>query len=163
MKKLSYVGRSLPRKDALIKATGRARYADDQDFAGMLYAAAVRCPKPRIKILAISDSKAKKVPGYVTLVTFKDVKGANKWPLVVNDYPFLPEREARFQGETEPGGNFADGCEPALVLAPRLDVGVVEEADNLVAFAGQPLGGACGAHAAADVQDYFHGRTTLTL
>lgn len=88
------------RKDALIKATGGAKYAADREFAGMLYAAAVRCPKPRIKILGISDAKAKKVPGYVTLVTYKDVKGLNKWPLVMNDYPFLPETEARFQGET---------------------------------------------------------------
>ena len=100
MAKFSYVGKSLPRKDALIKVTGRAKYAADQEFAGMLYAAAVRCPRPRIKILSISDSEAKKVPGYVTLITYKDVKGANKWPLVLNDYPFLPENEARFQGET---------------------------------------------------------------
>ena len=100
MDKFSYIGKSVMRKDALIKATGRAKYAADQEFCGMLYAAAVRCPKPRIKILSISDSKARKVPGYVTLVTYKDVKGPNKWPLVVNDYPFLPENEARFQGET---------------------------------------------------------------
>ena len=34
MEKLSYVGRSLPRKDALIKATGAAQYADDRkEFA----------------------------------------------------------------------------------------------------------------------------------
>ncbi|HBB66307.1 MAG: hypothetical protein A2X28_10610 [Elusimicrobia bacterium GWA2_56_46] len=100
MDKFSFVGKSLPRKDAFIKATGRARYAADQDFAGLLYAAAVRCPKPRIKILSISAAKAEKVPGYVTLVTYKDVKGPNKWPLVSSDYPFLPETEARFQGET---------------------------------------------------------------
>ena len=98
MDKLSYVGKSLPRKDALVKATGRARYAADQEFPGMLYAAAVRSPKPRIKILSISNVKARKVPGYVTLVTYKDIKGAKKWPLVANDYPFLPENEAKFQG-----------------------------------------------------------------
>ncbi|MBI4803037.1 MAG: xanthine dehydrogenase family protein [Elusimicrobia bacterium] len=100
MEKLFCVGKSVIRKDALIKAAGRARYAADYEFAGMLYAAAVRCPKPRIRILSISDSRAKKVPGYVTLVTYKDIKGPNKWPLVINDYPFLPETEARFQGET---------------------------------------------------------------
>ncbi|MFA7008077.1 MAG: xanthine dehydrogenase family protein molybdopterin-binding subunit [Elusimicrobiales bacterium] len=100
MDKFSYVGRSLPRKDALIKATGRAGYAADLEFSGMLYAAAVRCPKPRIKILSVSDARARKIPGYVALVTHKDVKGANKWPLVADDYPFLPETAARFQGET---------------------------------------------------------------
>jgi CO/xanthine dehydrogenase Mo-binding subunit len=100
MEKLSYVGRSLPRKDALIKATGAAQYAADRDFPGMLYAAAVRSPRPRIKILSISDSGARKVPGYVTLVTYRDIKGVNKWPVVMQDYPFLPETEARFAGET---------------------------------------------------------------
>ncbi|MCX5786637.1 MAG: xanthine dehydrogenase family protein molybdopterin-binding subunit [Elusimicrobia bacterium] len=100
MDKLSFVGKSLPRKDALIKVTGRAAYADDREFAGMLYAAAVRSPRPRIKILAISDAKARGIPGYVTLVTYKDIKGVNKWPVVMQDYPFLPEKEARFAGET---------------------------------------------------------------
>ncbi len=100
MEKLSYVGKSLPRKDAEIKATGAAQYAADRDFAGMLHAAAVRSPRPRIKILSISDAKARKVPGYVTLVTYRDIKGVNKWPVVMQDYPFLPEREARFAGET---------------------------------------------------------------
>ncbi|OGR68322.1 MAG: hypothetical protein A2081_01885 [Elusimicrobia bacterium GWC2_61_19] len=100
MEKLSFVGKSLPRKDALIKATGRAQYAADRDFAGMLHAAAVRSPRPRIKILSISDKAARRVPGYVTLVTYKDIKGVNKWPVVMQDYPFLPQGEARFAGET---------------------------------------------------------------
>ncbi|HAH30770.1 MAG TPA: xanthine dehydrogenase [Elusimicrobia bacterium] len=100
MEKLSFVGKSLPRKDALIKVTGRAAYADDREFAGMLYAAAVRSPRPRIKILSISDARARHTSGYVTLVTYRDIKGVNKWPVVMQDYPFLPEKEARFAGET---------------------------------------------------------------
>ena len=60
--KLSFVGKSFERKDGLIKAEGRAMYAADREFARMLYAAAVRNPRPRIKILGISDEKAKKVP-----------------------------------------------------------------------------------------------------
>ena len=100
MEKLSFVGRSLPRKDAGIKVTGAAQYAGDREFSGMLHAAAVRSPRPRIKILSISASRACLVPGYVTLVTYKDIKGVNKWPVVMQDYPFLPEKEARFAGET---------------------------------------------------------------
>lgn len=98
--KLSFVGKSFERKDGLIKAEGRAMYAADREFARMLYAAAVRNPRPRIKILGISDEKAKKVPGYVTLVTYKDIKGQNAWPVLDLDYPFLPEKIARFAGET---------------------------------------------------------------
>lgn len=100
MEKLSFVGKSLPRKDALVKVTGRAAYADDREFAGMLYAAAVRSPRPRIKILSISPAAARRIPGYVTLVTCRDIPGVNKWPLVMQDYPFLAEKEARFAGET---------------------------------------------------------------
>jgi CO/xanthine dehydrogenase Mo-binding subunit len=100
MEKLSFVGKSLPRKDAAIKVTGAAQYAADREMPGMLHAAAVRSPRPRIKILAISDAAARRVPGYVTLVTHKDIKGVNKWPVVMQDYPFLPEGEARFAGET---------------------------------------------------------------
>ncbi|OIO00431.1 MAG: hypothetical protein AUJ51_10195 [Elusimicrobia bacterium CG1_02_56_21] len=100
MEKLFYVGKSLPRKDARIKVTGAAQYAGDREFSGMLHAAAVRSPRPRIKILSVSDMKARRVSGYVTLVTYKDIKGVNKWPVVMQDYPFLPEKEARFAGET---------------------------------------------------------------
>lgn len=98
--KLSYVGKSVKRKDALLKVEGQSLYADDYVFDGMLYAAAVRSPKPRIKILGISDAKAKKIDGYVTLVTHKDIKGVKQWPIVLNDYPFLPEKESKFEGET---------------------------------------------------------------
>jgi len=100
MEKLSFVGKSLPRKDAEIKATGKALYSADLDFPGMLHAAAVRNPRPRIKINGVSDAAAKKIDGYRALVTYKDLRGPNKWPLVDTDYPFLPEQEARFEGET---------------------------------------------------------------
>ncbi len=96
----SFVGKSLDRVDAEIKAEGRALYGDDLDFPGMLYAAAVRSPRPRIRIKSIDDSAARKVEGYAGLVSYKDVRGINKWPVVLNDYPFLPQDEARFHGET---------------------------------------------------------------
>lgn len=98
--KLSFVGKSIMRKDALIKVEGRAKYAADREFSRMLFAAAVRSPRPRIKILSISDEKAKAVSGFVSLVTYKDIKGKNIWPVLELDYPFLPEEIARFAGET---------------------------------------------------------------
>lgn len=96
----SFIGKSLDRVDAEIKAQGRALYGDDLVFSGMLYAASVRSPKPRIRIKNIDDCAAKKIDGYIGLVSYKDVKGINKWPVVLNDYPFLPKDEARFHGET---------------------------------------------------------------
>lgn len=100
MNKFSYIGKSVKRKDALLKVEGLSKYADDYVFEDMLYAAAVRSPKPRIKILNISDAKAKKISGYVTLVTHKDIGGVKQWPIVINDYPFLCADETKFEGET---------------------------------------------------------------
>jgi len=90
----------VPRKDAVQKVTGEALYIDDYSYEGMLYAAAVRSPHPRIRIRSLSDSKAKKISGFVTLVTTRDIPGKNAWPLVTEDYPFLPGKESRFAGET---------------------------------------------------------------
>ncbi|MEW5951503.1 MAG: xanthine dehydrogenase family protein molybdopterin-binding subunit [Elusimicrobiota bacterium] len=96
----SFVGKSLERVDGAVKAEGKALYGDDISFPNMIYAAAVRNPKPRIEIRKMDDSLAKKIKGYFGIVSFKDIKGKNSWPLVMNDYPFLPEKEAKFYGET---------------------------------------------------------------
>ncbi len=96
----SFVGKSVRRVDALDKAAGISKYGSDLSFPNMLYACAFRSLKPRIKIKNLSDEKAKKIRGYVGLITCKDIRGKNRWPLVMEDYPFLPERESRFAGET---------------------------------------------------------------
>ena len=100
MEKLAYVGKDIERVDGKIKVEGSALYGDDLSFPNMLYAYAVRNPKPRIEINNISDAKLKKIEGYVGMVTYKDIKGINKWPVVLHDYPFLPEKESKFSGET---------------------------------------------------------------
>ena len=41
------IGRSVPRKEALEKVTGRARYVDDLTFPEILHGATVRSPVPR--------------------------------------------------------------------------------------------------------------------
>lgn len=96
---MSSVGKSVKRSDARPKVTGAALYIDDYGYEGMLYAATVRSPKPRIRIKKLGLAKAKRVPGFVALITAKDVPGKNAWPLVLHDYPFFPEGEAKFQGE----------------------------------------------------------------
>jgi len=131
--KFSFVGKSIERVDGNIKVEGKALYGDDIFFPDMLYAYAIRNPEPRIKIKKISDEKAKKIDGYVTLVTYKDIKGINKWPLVLNDYPFLPEKESKFAGETI-----------ALVLAKSLDIakkssGLIDISFEKLPFLDDPL------------------------
>jgi len=94
------VGKSVTRKDALAKASGEALYIDDYSYGGMLHAAAVRSPRPHIRIKGFDARAAEKVPGFVMLVSAADIPGKNIWPVVKEDCPFFPETESRFQGET---------------------------------------------------------------
>jgi CO/xanthine dehydrogenase Mo-binding subunit len=96
---MTVVGKSVKRSDAPAKVTGATLYVDDYGYEGMLHAALVRSPKPRIRFRGFRLDRAKGVPGFVALVTAKDVPGKNLWPLVVHDQPFLPEGEALFQGQ----------------------------------------------------------------
>ncbi len=93
------VGKSFIRKDAISKVTGRAVFTADLKFQGMLFAATIRSPKPHIKIIGIDDKTAKKIPGVVGIYYAKDIPGENTVPLVFMDYPFLAEKEAKFEGQ----------------------------------------------------------------
>ncbi|AFM23822.1 xanthine dehydrogenase family protein molybdopterin-binding subunit [Desulfomonile tiedjei] len=62
-----------PRLDGPVKATGRAKYADDISMPGMLYAGILQSPLAHAKILHIDTSKAKKLPGVKAIITAKDV------------------------------------------------------------------------------------------
>ncbi|NIM04197.1 MAG: hypothetical protein GTO55_07605, partial [Armatimonadetes bacterium] len=52
----SIIGKSLPKKDAWLKATGEAKYADDLFLHGMLYGKLLRSPHPHAKIVCIDVS-----------------------------------------------------------------------------------------------------------
>lgn len=58
----------LPRLESMQKATGKARYTDDLVFPNMAYAALVRSPYSRAKVLSIDIKDAEKVPGYLGCV-----------------------------------------------------------------------------------------------
>ncbi|MFA6582868.1 MAG: xanthine dehydrogenase family protein molybdopterin-binding subunit, partial [Elusimicrobiaceae bacterium] len=127
------VGKSERRKDTLSKACGEALYTDDYSYGGMLYARAVRSPRPHIKINRISAGKAAQVKGFVALVTSEDVPGKNQWSLVINDYPYLPDSEARFAGETV-ALVVAETPEAALKAASLVELDYSE-----LPYAGDPI------------------------
>ncbi|MFC1522316.1 xanthine dehydrogenase family protein molybdopterin-binding subunit [Elusimicrobiota bacterium] len=101
MRSINYstIGKSLPRLDARQKVLGNPLFIDDVDFGGALFAVTLRSPKPRIRIKSINVKHALKVPGVVDIITARDIPGSGKWPMVINDYPFLADRQARFVGE----------------------------------------------------------------
>jgi CO/xanthine dehydrogenase Mo-binding subunit len=90
------VGTSVERKDGLGKATGRALYADDVAFPGMLFGRTIRTTIPRGRIRSIRlDFDA---AGF-TVVDYRDIPGKNVVALIEPDQPFLVEREVRHIAE----------------------------------------------------------------
>ena len=90
------VGTSVERKDGLGKATGRALYADDVAFPGMLFGRTIRTTIPRGSIRSIRLDFD--TTGF-TVVDYRDIPGKNVVALIEPDQPFLVEREVRHIAE----------------------------------------------------------------
>jgi CO/xanthine dehydrogenase Mo-binding subunit len=90
------VGTNVPRKDALEKVTGTARYVDDLTFPGMLHARTIRSTiaRGRIRDVRLQFDRA----GF-TLVDHRDITGRNIVALIEDDQPLLAEREIRHVAE----------------------------------------------------------------
>ena len=58
-----YLNKSMTRVDSASKASGRANYASDLSFAGMLHAGALYSSHASAKVLSIDTTKAQAVPG----------------------------------------------------------------------------------------------------
>jgi xanthine dehydrogenase molybdenum-binding subunit len=69
----SVLGKSLPRKDALEKVKGEAKYVADIELPGMLYAKFLRSPHAHARIAKIDTSKAEALPGVKGVLTYKNV------------------------------------------------------------------------------------------
>lgn len=70
---LTFVGKPLPRVDALQKVTGRATYTADVIRPGMLFAALVRARIARGRVLSIDLEAARRWPGVVDVLGAADV------------------------------------------------------------------------------------------
>ena len=93
---MTAVGTNVTRKDGIGKATGKALYADDLTFPGMLHGRTVRTTIPRGRIAGIRlDFDA---TGF-TVVDHRDIPGRNIVSLIVDDQPCLVEREVRHVAE----------------------------------------------------------------
>jgi CO/xanthine dehydrogenase Mo-binding subunit len=90
------VGRSVPRKDGLGKATGAARYADDLAFPGMLHGRTIRSTVPRGTLAGVHLDFP---PDGFTIVDHRDIPGRNVIALLQDDQPCLVEREIRHVAE----------------------------------------------------------------
>lgn len=96
---MTYVGKRVTRQDAWEKVTGRGRYVDDIQPAGVLHVVAVRSPVPHGELSSVDVTRARQMPGVVAVMTAADVPGDNQLPLVVDDYPLLAVDRVRFVGQ----------------------------------------------------------------
>src|ERR671927_1866092 len=119
------IGKPVPRKEGRAKVTGAARYVDDLDAPGMLHGVTVRSSVPRARVKNITFGEG--VPwDEFTVVTAKDVPGANYVALILNDQPYLADGVV----------NHAE--EPVLLLA-HPDKYLLEEARRAVRIEVEPL------------------------
>lgn len=116
----SVIGKSVPRKDALEKVLGQARYGVDLSLPGMLAARILRSTLPHARILNIDTTKAERLAGVKAVITAKDAPQVKRrlktfWP----ESRILVSDKVRFLGE-----------EVAAVAA--VDEGMAEEALELI-------------------------------
>src|ERR671921_485566 len=119
------IGRPVPRKEGRAKVTGAARYVDDLRLPGMLHGVTVRSPAARGRVTNIHFGEG--IPwDEFTIVTARDVPGANYVALILNDQPYLADAVV----------NHAE--EPILLLA-HPDKYLLEEARRAVRVEVEPL------------------------
>ncbi|HNX76991.1 MAG TPA: xanthine dehydrogenase family protein molybdopterin-binding subunit, partial [Candidatus Rifleibacterium sp.] len=93
------VGESMPRKDALDKLRGVAKYIDDYSFSDILHVVTVRSSHAYGRLISVDKREAEKMPGVAGVITAEQIPGKNAVPLVFEDEPFLATGFVRFHGE----------------------------------------------------------------
>lgn len=113
MQQYSVVGKSIPRVDGSLKATGEAKFTVDIALPGMLYGKILRSPYPHAKILSIDTSKAEALPGVKAVITGKDSGEvrfsfidtprypADQCPLAIDKVRFIGEEVAAVAAVSE--------------------------------------------------------------
>src|SRR5258706_10126402 len=123
---LNIIGKPFRRVDGRAKVTGATRFADDLAFPRMCFARLVRSTVPHANILSIDFSEAEKVPGYLGVLTGKDVPiPFGILPVSQDEHALCPDR-VRFVGDPV-----------AAVVA--IDELTAEEASRLVEVSYSPL------------------------
>ncbi|OGW37811.1 MAG: hypothetical protein A2Y97_03920 [Nitrospirae bacterium RBG_13_39_12] len=112
-------GQSILRVDAPDKLAGRALYAGDLFFPGMVHLKILRSDRPHARILRIDTEKAETHPGVVAVFTHKDIPGTNRVGPRNKDQPVLCDDKVRYIGD------------PVAMVAAETEK-VAEEATSLI-------------------------------
>lgn len=96
--KLRVIGQPAPRKDSLIKTTGKALYTADVSLPETQYGVLVRSPYHHARILVIHKDAALQVAGVTAVLTSKDIPGIQKFGMIP-DQPVLALEETLHLGQ----------------------------------------------------------------
>ena len=114
------------RNDAHAKVTGRAVFADDISYAGMLHMVPVYADYVAARDVRVHTDAALKVPGVRRVFTAKDVPGTPYYGQIRKDYPILVSDTIRSWGDVV-ALVLADTREAALEGAGLVTVDATEE------------------------------------
>ncbi|MFQ5823578.1 MAG: xanthine dehydrogenase family protein molybdopterin-binding subunit [bacterium] len=93
--KLKVVGKPISRVDGYDKVSGSAVYTVDVILPNMAYAKTLRCPIPHARIKRLDISKAKKVPGVLTIITHQNTPKIGWY----YETSFLFDPHLRYEGD----------------------------------------------------------------
>ena len=124
MKEFDFIGKDIPRVDAIDKATGNAKFTVDLSFPNMLHAKLLRSPLPHAKILSIDTRRAERLPGVKAVITGKDTP-----------YVFGVSHFDQTPLQTEKVRHVGD----AVAAVAAIDVDIAEEALRLIRVDYEPL------------------------
>lgn len=113
------IGGRARRLDADDKVTGRARYATDRTFPGLLHGKIVRSDRPHARIVRIDSSAAEAVPG-VEVVLYGKLHGHRFGEAIKDQTPFAIDR-VRYIGDPV-AAIAADSLETAEFAAQLIEI-----------------------------------------
>src|SRR5262245_60410413 len=92
------VGQPLGKLEGIGKVSGQARYSGDVTLPGLIWGKALRSPLPHARILRIDTSRARTLPGVLTVLTAQDLPDILVGRRMF-DMPVLARDRVRFVGE----------------------------------------------------------------
>lgn len=100
-----YIGKDVPRLDAVAKVTGKAKFVADFGMPGMLYAKVLRSPVAHANIKKIDTSRAEALPGVHGVITWENVP-RNPYCTAGHPYPdsnpldtYILDKKVRYVGD----------------------------------------------------------------
>ncbi len=67
-----YIGKTVPRKDAVDVVTGQSLFVNDRKFQGLLHGKVLRSPHPHAIVKKIDTTKAERLKGVMAIVTWEN-------------------------------------------------------------------------------------------